>query len=696
MRQLILILMALLLSTPVLSQVSSDHQKLIKEKQQQVHRILLQERTPSMNNKTLNQLNSLNTNYTSTDLEFSSDTSWSYEEVRHQDDTTFIPSFFMQLFDEGNSSTFKRVAKNFDWIPESEGEEKFKHNKNQALGSAWQLATSQYSWHNNSFTDSTIFYGYNDEGQPTSGNRYIYVREPAEGATSEYYWDDFEPGIGWIKYSRELSFTTEDHSHIWSKTFLFDEELNDYFFHSHTVNREEIDFSLYESKILSPEEITYWVKNYTKYNQDGRAEYSIYSVLDHPLQLLIPSDSTSYIYHNDFAEAYGYVWENQDWVLDSYTRTFESPSVKGHHEVKTDSILTYEMEYDAVGDSIKIGSVISKSKWTYDMHENAIKAEFYTIINSELRINSRIINEFQLFGDEYLQTKSTIYSLDWNSYELYLASDDKIYYTESGEESGSESFNLNAAGDTLYGYSRKLYTEGETMFRFNYQWSIEEHRFQLTNYTVNAEAEPVAQFTYIDKEHMSHRYLDVRGGLPAVFNEGPLFIQINDTLDITLSARNPDASVPEIQVTNMPATATFDPQTRRFYWVVDEENPEPMRLTAIDGSQSTFVDVKFYSGEFTVGTDEEASIPAQVELFQNYPNPFNPETTIEFNLPQPEKVNLHVFSILGQEVSTLVNKEMPSGIQRVIFNANGLSSGVYFYQLKVGNSIQTRKMTLIK
>lgn len=696
MRQLILVLMAFLLSTPVLSQVDSDHQKLIKEKQQQVHWILLQERAPSMNGKTLNQLNNLNTNYTSTELEFSSDTSWSYEEVRHQNDTTFIPSFFMQLFDEGNSSTFKRIAKNFDWIPESEGEEKFKHNKNRTLGSAWQLNTSQYSWYNNSFTDSTIFYGYNDEEQPTSGNRYIYIKEPAEGATTEYYWDDFEAGVGWKKYSRELSYTNEDHSHIWSKTFLFDERTNDYFFHSHTVNQEETGFGLYENKMLSPEVITYWVKSYTKYNQDSRTEYSIYSVLDHSLQLLLPSDSTSYIYHDDFAEAYGYVWENQDWVLDNYTKTFESPSVKNHHGVKTDSILTYEMEYDAVGDSIKIGSVISKSIWTYDMHENDIKAEFYTLINGELRINSRRINEFQLFGDQYLLTRSTIYSLDWNSYELFLASDDKIYYTESGEESGSESFNLSVAGDTLYGYSRKLYTEGETMFRFNYQWSTEEHRFQLTNYLVNAETEPVAQATYIDEEHFSHRYLDVRGGLPAVFNEGPLFIQIDDTLDITLSARNPDASVPEIQVSNMPATATFDPQTRRFYWVVDEENPEPMRVTAVDGSQSTFVDVKFYSGEFTVTIDNEPTIPAQVELFQNYPNPFNPETTVEFNLPQSEKVNLRVFSILGQEVSTLVNKEMPSGIQKVIFNANGLSSGVYFYQLKVGNSIQTRKMTLIK
>ncbi|HSP88659.1 MAG TPA: T9SS type A sorting domain-containing protein, partial [Ignavibacteriaceae bacterium] len=83
-------------------------------------------------------------------------------------------------------------------------------------------------------------------------------------------------------------------------------------------------------------------------------------------------------------------------------------------------------------------------------------------------------------------------------------------------------------------------------------------------------------------------------------------------------------------------------------------------------------------------------------LSQNFPNPFNPTTNIEFHIPGSGFVSLKVYDVLGREIATLVNEEKPAGSYEVEFNATSLSSGIYFYELKAGNFIQTRKMILIK
>ncbi len=94
------------------------------------------------------------------------------------------------------------------------------------------------------------------------------------------------------------------------------------------------------------------------------------------------------------------------------------------------------------------------------------------------------------------------------------------------------------------------------------------------------------------------------------------------------------------------------------------------------------------------------SIPNKFVLYQNYPNPFNPATVIKYSLPvsrqEFQTVQLKVYDILGREVATLVNKKQKLGNFEVTFDASNLSSGVYYYQLKVGNFIQTKKMILLK
>ena len=97
----------------------------------------------------------------------------------------------------------------------------------------------------------------------------------------------------------------------------------------------------------------------------------------------------------------------------------------------------------------------------------------------------------------------------------------------------------------------------------------------------------------------------------------------------------------------------------------------------------------------------ETTIPEQAMLLQNYPNPFNPTTAIGFSFLADGNVTLKVYDVLGREVATLLdNERMGNGEYEVIFNANELTSGMYFYRLSVnsekGNYSETKKLLLLK
>jgi hypothetical protein len=89
-------------------------------------------------------------------------------------------------------------------------------------------------------------------------------------------------------------------------------------------------------------------------------------------------------------------------------------------------------------------------------------------------------------------------------------------------------------------------------------------------------------------------------------------------------------------------------------------------------------------------------MPQAVAMSQNYPNPFNPTTTIKFEIPEPGFVSLKVFDVLGNEVTILVSENSNAGIQSVEFDATGLTSGIYYYQLLSDEFIETKKMIFLK
>ncbi len=92
----------------------------------------------------------------------------------------------------------------------------------------------------------------------------------------------------------------------------------------------------------------------------------------------------------------------------------------------------------------------------------------------------------------------------------------------------------------------------------------------------------------------------------------------------------------------------------------------------------------------------EPEIPTQFALDQNYPNPFNPETNIRFAIPQASYVSLVIYDITGKEIMRPVSEKLSPGFYNITFDGRSYSSGIYFYRLKAGSFIQTKKLILVK
>jgi hypothetical protein len=143
-------------------------------------------------------------------------------------------------------------------------------------------------------------------------------------------------------------------------------------------------------------------------------------------------------------------------------------------------------------------------------------------------------------------------------------------------------------------------------------------------------------------------------------------------------------------------------QSRSFIHCIDEDvkpGKYQYRLKQID-FDGTF--------EYSNVIEVEVGAPQEFVLYQNYPNPFNPTTKIKFTIPSAPLsfgeglgVRLIIYDVLGNEIATLVNEEKPAGEYTIGFTVGqdsspDIASGIYFYQLKAGSFVQTKKMVLLK
>lgn len=116
------------------------------------------------------------------------------------------------------------------------------------------------------------------------------------------------------------------------------------------------------------------------------------------------------------------------------------------------------------------------------------------------------------------------------------------------------------------------------------------------------------------------------------------------------------------------------------------------------GSASAFSYNSYQSPCKIVGVKNKKQMQMKAELGQNFPNPFNPSTTIKYSISYRSIVTLKLYDILGKEIQALINVEKPAGDfeYRLDLQDYDLPSGVYFYQLRAGNFVQTKKMVKIK
>jgi hypothetical protein len=126
---------------------------------------------------------------------------------------------------------------------------------------------------------------------------------------------------------------------------------------------------------------------------------------------------------------------------------------------------------------------------------------------------------------------------------------------------------------------------------------------------------------------------------------------------------------------------------RLHYWRVRGVNGVGQSVWSSSTTFRTTTDVERMPGE---------EIPSRYLLSQNYPNPFNPATTLQFAVPQAERVTVTVYDMLGREVAVLVNDVVAPGRYTVTWNAEGLASGTYFCRMTAGSYVETKRMLLLR
>jgi len=156
---------------------------------------------------------------------------------------------------------------------------------------------------------------------------------------------------------------------------------------------------------------------------------------------------------------------------------------------------------------------------------------------------------------------------------------------------------------------------------------------------------------------------------------------------------------PEIRLTNDPA---YSWTSNNNAWCVaaNESIVHVIWFDLRDGGNSEIYYKRNFTRNVTGIKEIESEIPKEFSLSQNFPNPFNPSTKISWQSPVSNWQTIKVFDLLGREVVTLADKYKSAGRYEVEFDVaheslRAIASGVYFYQLKAGSFVQTRKMLLI-
>lgn len=269
---------------------------------------------------------------------------------------------------------------------------------------------------------------------------------------------------------------------------------------------------------------------------------------------------------------------------------------------------------------------------------------------------------------------------------------------ELGVSGGDESAPTEAAptppdrtGELISVFSDKFTDVADTDFNPNWNQSTvvttEQIEGNATLKYANLNYQGTQFASPLDLSNVDNMHIDVWTG---------------DATSINLSLISGPAGSTVETAYSLPVTqnewVTYDIPLTEWSSVVDLSDVVQLKIddAGAGDSPTLYIDnIYFYSGVATSidGTEE---LPGNFKLEQNYPNPFNPSTNISYTLPANAEVTLEVFNVAGQRVATLVDAFQSTGTYNVTFDASNLASGLYTYRLTTGNSVQVKKMMLIK
>ncbi|MFA6467646.1 MAG: ice-binding family protein [Bacteroidota bacterium] len=189
---------------------------------------------------------------------------------------------------------------------------------------------------------------------------------------------------------------------------------------------------------------------------------------------------------------------------------------------------------------------------------------------------------------------------------------------------------------------------------------------------------------------------------------GAGFLTAGSTVNDTLNIDNGYTAELKIKLSTLGFTASTSTVNLKVAMTIFDPDGYQHPMAAWDSARGSYFKswwgsewggtYKTISLPRTTGVTNQDAIPVQFALQQNYPNPFNPSTSIEYSISIGAQVTLKVYSILGEEVATLVNSSQDAGTYAVAFSTDALNlaSGVYFYRLESGSFSSMKKMVLLK
>lgn len=320
--------------------------------------------------------------------------------------------------------------------------------------------------------------------------------------------------------------------------------------------------------------------------------------------------------------------------------------------------------------------------------------------------------------------------------KILLVEDDgryelSYYYTNVLSNLGIsyKHWNANEQGpvpqDTLIAYSRVIWYTGlefnNSLFRHGTA-RLEHYLDQGGNLFINGSLFPVSvKDSLILSNYLHSQHINSNTNLHYLKSDGTKQVVGNSNFSLSTTGDNYQIMTGEVDV-QLPAQAIlfYDPTTSEgpgniqssgsaaaavndrgyravmfsFGWegIAEHEIRQEILIKILNWLQGieTSVDSDLTNG----------SVPATFQLAQNYPNPFNPSTTIQFLLPTQNHVSIKIFNLLGMEIKTLVAANFNAGEHKVVWDGKDnynqpVASGVYFYQMRVGDFQMTRKMVLM-